>query len=293
MTVLNPKITFLSHKQLSGKILNEAVTEFIFKIEKIAQNGIQWLLESVLITLSGEPLIWKAQDVSAKRSCTNNIILKVEELFNKLEFKNINAIALVTDSTAAYAAARKQLQKSPTFKNVIDDATTVTSYFENILIAKYKPCNDSSDDESSDFQSTSELLLLYKICDIINNDNCKKKSPFNITTSKQFGSDVIGYWDYYISCAKELDQFHKVLAISQLRGIINRNHYVQELKELKKLNNAISTTFLLSHNNKKYTSIVQDTNNEDGYIEIKKDEDDDDILLWTSISDDNTNENAL
>ncbi|RIB26975.1 ribonuclease H-like domain-containing protein [Gigaspora rosea] len=400
---LNPKITLPSRKQLSGKILNEAVTEFMSKIEKIVQNDIV------------------AQDVSAERSRTNDIILKVEELFNELEFKNIKAIALVIDSAAAYAAASWQVKhtnkpcfayqvnlcigeifkESPTFKNVIDDATTVTSYFGNILIAKYEPYDDSSNNESSDFQSTTKLLLPYKIC---NRDEARlfevlhsfgylakmvkeyhdihlsqqllshlekrwnswkqplltssfvlhpkyqiekfnpelesltwvdielelfrqKKSPFNITTSRQFGSDVIGYWDYCTSRAKELGQvtlrihgicinaasierlwssmgfihsnrcnrllLHKILAISQLRGIINRNHCVQELEELKKLYDATSTTFLLSHNNKKLTSIVQDTDNENDYIKIEEDENDDDISLWISISDDDTDEDAL
>ncbi|CAG8699500.1 2177_t:CDS:1, partial [Ambispora gerdemannii] len=34
----------------------------------------------------------------------------------------------------------------------------------------------------------------------------QKKSPFNITTSRQFGNNVIGYWNYCASCTKELGQ---------------------------------------------------------------------------------------
>ena len=66
----------------------------------------QNLLGSVLITSSGEPLIWKAQDVSSERSRTSDVIFKVEELFNELESLEIKAVALVTDSATAYAAAR-------------------------------------------------------------------------------------------------------------------------------------------------------------------------------------------
>ncbi|CAG8498413.1 16036_t:CDS:2 [Gigaspora rosea] len=49
----------------------------------------------------------------------------------------------------------------------------------------------------------------------------------------------------------------------------------------------------LYDNNKKHTSIVQNTNNEDDYIEIEEDEDDNDISLWTSISNDDTDDDAL
>lgn len=118
---LNPKIVLPTRKQLSGKILGEATAEFMSKIEKKAQDdkvGItvtldgwmnvvnQNLLGSVLITSSGKPLVWKAQDIMIERSRASDVILKIEELFNDLESKEIKVIALVTDSAAAYAAAR-------------------------------------------------------------------------------------------------------------------------------------------------------------------------------------------
>ncbi|CAG8856675.1 25037_t:CDS:2, partial [Gigaspora margarita] len=83
-------------------------------------------------------------------------------LFNDLESKHIKVIALVTDSAAAYAAARKQLQvkhaekitlpcfthqinlcvgeifkESPTFKEAINNATTITTYFGNVSHAYF------------------------------------------------------------------------------------------------------------------------------------------------------------
>ena len=121
---LNPKLKLPSRKQLSKKILSEATTKFMSKIEKKAQDDKvevtvtldgwtnmvnQNLLGSVLITSSGVSLIWKAQDITIKRSRASDIILKIEEIFNDLESKEIKPIALVTDSAAAYAAARYYL----------------------------------------------------------------------------------------------------------------------------------------------------------------------------------------
>ncbi|CAG8693510.1 7943_t:CDS:2, partial [Ambispora gerdemannii] len=91
---LNQKITLPTHKQLGGKILDETITEFMSEIEKTAQKD----KVGVTITLD-------AQDTSTNRSRASDIILKVEELFNDLESRRIKAIALVTDSAAAYAAA--------------------------------------------------------------------------------------------------------------------------------------------------------------------------------------------
>ncbi|CAG8819241.1 17588_t:CDS:2, partial [Gigaspora margarita] len=83
-------------------------------------------------------------------------------------------------------------------------------------------------------------------------------------------------------------QFYKVLAISQLRGILNQNRRVQELNKLKRLYESTATTFLLDRS-------ADDTDNEDSYTEFEdaSEDNEDTISLWTSISDDDSEENNL
>ncbi|CAG8735136.1 7282_t:CDS:2 [Cetraspora pellucida] len=135
-------ITLLTCKQLSEKILNKAVDEFMTKIKETAKKdivGITLTLDSwtnvINQNLLGSVLITSVQDVSSKRSWATDIILKVEELFNDLESEKIKVIALITD------------------------------------IAKYEPHNYDSSDESFELQDTSNLVLPSKICNIINDDN--------------------------------------------------------------------------------------------------------------------------
>ncbi|CAG8656001.1 17176_t:CDS:1, partial [Dentiscutata heterogama] len=88
--------------------------------------------------------------------------------------------------------------------------------------------------------------------------------------------------------------FKKVLAISQLRGILAQNRRIQELDELKKLYESTSTTSLLNHSKDVPSNLtVQYTNDESDYDEIDNmsEDNEDDITLWSSISDDDSDEN--
>ncbi|CAG8563321.1 14509_t:CDS:2, partial [Dentiscutata erythropus] len=128
------------------------------------------------------------------------------------------------------------------------------------LVARYEPRDYDSSDESSDLQSTSDLELPSKICDIINDDN---------------------WWRQI----KNLKSF-------QLRGILTQNCRAQELNKLKQLYESTSMTFLLNPSkNAPSTSTVQDADNESDYIDESDyvddtDRDDDDIILWSSDKDD-------
>ncbi|CAG8816660.1 2101_t:CDS:2, partial [Gigaspora rosea] len=65
----------------------------------------QCLIESVLVTNNGEPLIWDIVDVSGHRERTEEIMEYTEKIFNDIKKEQIVVIALVTDSAAAYAAS--------------------------------------------------------------------------------------------------------------------------------------------------------------------------------------------
>ncbi|CAG8539101.1 29229_t:CDS:2 [Gigaspora margarita] len=114
---------------------------------------------------------------------------------------------------------------------------------------------------------------------------CKYKSKDNESSDQS--QDDLGAYKGPLDLHTILKELFNELELKNIKAI------ALELEELKKLYDATSTTFLLSHNNKKHTLIVQDTDNEDDYIEIEEDEDNDDISLWTSISDNDTNEDAL
>ncbi|CAG8757132.1 6613_t:CDS:2, partial [Dentiscutata erythropus] len=109
-------------------------------------------------------------------------------------------------------------------------------------------------EESPNPSNTSELTLPNKICDIINDDN---------------------WWR----------QVHKVLAISQLHGILTQNHRIKELNKLKKLYKSTSTTFLLDYSEDISDNMLDDfSTDENSYIEIEdfnEDKDKENIMaLW-------------
>jgi cation transport ATPase len=60
----------------------------------------------VLITTSGQPLIWGAYDVSAQRSKTEDVIKHIEKLMTDADEKRVNIKAFISDSAGEYAAAR-------------------------------------------------------------------------------------------------------------------------------------------------------------------------------------------
>ncbi|CAG8735604.1 16465_t:CDS:2, partial [Gigaspora rosea] len=66
----------------------------------------QCLIGSVLVTNNSELLIWDVVDVSGHRERTKEIMEYTKKIFNDIKKDQIVVIALVTDSTAAYAASR-------------------------------------------------------------------------------------------------------------------------------------------------------------------------------------------
>ncbi|RIB18864.1 hypothetical protein C2G38_2141912 [Gigaspora rosea] len=124
---------------------------------------------------------------------------------------------------------------------------------------------------------------LMNITDLLFVNHVKK--PKAVTKSKDNESSE--------QSQDDLGAYKGPLDLHTIRSLLKTKEVLKELEELKKLYDVTSTTFLLSHNNKKHTSIVQDTDNEDDYIEIERDKDDDNISLWTSFSDDDTDEDAL
>ncbi|CAB4414414.1 unnamed protein product [Rhizophagus irregularis] len=124
---LNLKLKLPDRKQLTGPILDQAIKsiEQLCK-EKLnqvhEQAGItlsfdgwknivnQELLGIMIILPSGETLIWKAVDISDQRGRAIDVIPKIEEILNDLKEQSIKVAALVSDSAAAYASARRQLR---------------------------------------------------------------------------------------------------------------------------------------------------------------------------------------
>jgi hypothetical protein len=118
---LNPMITLPSRKVLGGRILKEAtekVSTTLFDNAKNDKLGVtlafdgwknvsrQHLLGVILITSSGEVVIWKAVDYGGKRGTGNDVVQTTEELFIELQQMNINVNGLITDSASENAAAR-------------------------------------------------------------------------------------------------------------------------------------------------------------------------------------------
>lgn len=118
---INPQINLPKRRMLGGKILENASNQLVQEIQDKAQNdthGVtitldgwtnvvnQNILGSVLITSSGEVLVWQAKDISGERSRTSEVKEKLVEIINSVKEKNIKISAVVTDSHASYAAAR-------------------------------------------------------------------------------------------------------------------------------------------------------------------------------------------
>ncbi|CAB4401332.1 unnamed protein product [Rhizophagus irregularis] len=124
---LNPKLKLPDRKQLAGPILEQAI-ENIENIRKEKLNQVHeqagitlsfdgWknivneeLLGVMIILPSGETLVWKAVDISGKRGRAIDVIPHIEKMLSDLEEQLIKVMAVVTDSAAAYASARRQLR---------------------------------------------------------------------------------------------------------------------------------------------------------------------------------------
>ncbi|CAJ0892843.1 5958_t:CDS:2, partial [Entrophospora sp. SA101] len=169
---LNPNIRLPNRKALSGRILNDASLKHNSWIKEQASNseyGVTvaldgWLnvvnekiLGVILITNEGETLVWNAYDISGERSRTQEVLQHITLIFEDLQSKNIMINAVVTDSAAEYAAARRQLhvqhtdkvfipcfahqvnlcigeifKESYRMKLVAKDAVAIASYFNNV-----------------------------------------------------------------------------------------------------------------------------------------------------------------
>ena len=63
-------------------------------------------MESVLITSSGEVLVWQAMDISGERVRTEEVKTKINAIAKTVTDEEIKISAIVTDSHSSYAAAR-------------------------------------------------------------------------------------------------------------------------------------------------------------------------------------------
>ncbi|CAB5135680.1 unnamed protein product [Rhizophagus irregularis] len=162
---LNPKLKLPDRKQLAGPILDQAIKGIEqLRKEKLnqvhEQAGItlsfdgwknivnQELLGIMIILPSGETLIWKAVDISDQRGHAIDVIPKIEEILNDLKDQSIKVAALVSDSAASYASARRQLR---------------LKYPQYNLVTRYEPPEETS-------SRSTELYLPTDICQIIMGD---------------------------------------------------------------------------------------------------------------------------
>src|SRR6266496_3074116 len=118
---LNPMITLPSRKVLSGRILKDAIDEVSTKLLDNAKNDLfgvtlifdgwknvaqQHIFDIILITSTGEMIIWKAINCGGNRGTANKIIRITQQLFTELDQENIKVNGLVTDSASENASAR-------------------------------------------------------------------------------------------------------------------------------------------------------------------------------------------
>ena len=118
---VNPSCILPKWRKLSGKILTQFSDQVVKNIKERAQkdlNGVtltmdgwtnvvnQNIIGSILITSSGEVLVWQAMDISGERSRTAEVKEKITSITKSVLDKNIKISAVVTDSHSSYAAAR-------------------------------------------------------------------------------------------------------------------------------------------------------------------------------------------
>ena len=66
----------------------------------------QNILGSVFVTSRDEVLVWKAEDVSSERERKEEVMDKIKKMLYECKDMKAKLIAIVTNSVAAYAAAR-------------------------------------------------------------------------------------------------------------------------------------------------------------------------------------------
>ncbi|CAG8679406.1 19705_t:CDS:2, partial [Racocetra fulgida] len=151
---INPSCKLPGRRKLGGKILTCVSNQMVANINEKAQKDFygvtltmdgwtniinQSIIGSVLLTSSGEVLVWQAIDISGEREEVKN---KINEITKSVTNEGIKVAAIVTDSHSSYAAARKQLQT---------------------LIARYEP------QTNEEIEIENNLILPNYICNPINN----------------------------------------------------------------------------------------------------------------------------
>ncbi|EXX64454.1 hypothetical protein RirG_133580 [Rhizophagus irregularis DAOM 197198w] len=168
---LNPFLKLPDRRVLGGDILKQVVDDADKAMEtalKEDQIGIMltfdgWvnvkneqLLGTVLLSYERKPYLWKAVDISSEHENYTTVMDKIEIMLTDLKKKDITVCAIVTDSTPAYAAARRRMRiskrsivflpcfahqinlcvgeifkESTEFKTTIDRAIRLATFFKN------------------------------------------------------------------------------------------------------------------------------------------------------------------
>ena len=118
---LNLALKLPACKTLGERILNDESKALENEMTQILKNdpvGVtlsfdgwtnvlnQNILGSVFITSEGKVIIWKAVDTSGQLERWREVIEKTETKFKEIDKMGVSLIAVVTDSTPSYAAAR-------------------------------------------------------------------------------------------------------------------------------------------------------------------------------------------
>ena len=118
---INPTLELPGRRTLGGRILQNTTQKLDLDLKIKVQNdpvGVtlsfdgwtnvleQNILGSVFVTSKGEVLVWKAEDISSKRERKEEVMEKIKQMLYECKEMKVKLIAIVTDSAAAYAAAR-------------------------------------------------------------------------------------------------------------------------------------------------------------------------------------------
>ncbi len=118
---INPTLELPGRRALGGQILQNTTQKLDLELKNKVQNdsvGVtlsfdgwtnvleQNILGSVFVTSKGEVLVWKAEDVSSERERKEEVMEKIKQMLYECKEMKAKLIAIVTDSAAAYAAAR-------------------------------------------------------------------------------------------------------------------------------------------------------------------------------------------
>ncbi|RIA85686.1 hypothetical protein C1645_830412 [Glomus cerebriforme] len=179
--------TSSSITQLSSFSYQSSITTIIINNGKVLTKSSEVLQENIIKIAKndqdGQPLIWDAYDISAKRSKTEDVIRHIEKLMSDANKDHINIKAFISDSAGEYAAARDEQMRiyQKTITLITPGDTRWNSYYFcfhfilktksalKFLSAKF---NDSRTNvtKNNEFWSTLFELqnLLYLLCGFLN-----------------------------------------------------------------------------------------------------------------------------